>query len=437
MTETRYFVAYDWKAAGIAAFLAFVVFRTTLAATVTLEHSGALVVAADHLGVGRVPGYPVWTLLAKGFICLLPTAPYHGHPNPAWAVNWMSAFFGTLACGLLAALTCRLARAAAPSGALGAVSGIAAGLLLACSPVFWSQAVIAETHALTSFYFLALLALALRWVEAADRRSPYLLAFLAGLGLAVSPLLILFLPVLLLAAALVSARDFVRASAATLLFGGFLWLEFAWGSRRPATAVVGLGLALGVVAFLACGRGTRPIAGLLLLLLAGLLPYAYLPLAANRNPPMNWGQACTWEGFWHVVRRGQYEALVPLDPFAHPGIFFRDLAWYGRLLAAQFTAPLAALALVPVLALRRLDRRAQVALLLVLAAWFCFSVVVVVGDNPQVDVQNTWVARTIYLPSFALVALLMGVGWAILWNGIAGRARQSRGASTDTGKPST
>ena len=77
------------------------------------------------------------------------------------------------------------------------------------------------------------------------------------------------------------------------------------------------------------------------------------------------------------------------------------------------------------------------ALLLVLAAWFCFSVVVVVGDNPQVDVQNTWVARTIYLPSFALVALLMGVGWAILWNGIAGRARQSRGASTDTGKPST
>ena len=427
MTGTRFFGADEWKAAGIAAFLAFVVFRATLAPTVTLEHSGALVVAADHLGVGRVPGYPVWTLLAKGFICLFPGAQYHGHPNPAWAVNWMSAFFGALACGLLAALACRLARAAVPSsGALGAVSGIAAGLLFAISPTTWSQAVVAETHTLTNFCFLAVLALALRWVETADRRSPYLLAFLAGLGLAVSPLLILFLPVLLLAAALVSLKDFARLSAAALLFGGFLFAEFKWGSLRPSLAGGILGGAIAGAGFLAVFRITRPVAGLLLLLLAGLLPYVYLPLAAARHPPMNWGQACTWEGFWHVVRRGQYEALVPLDPFANPGTFLRDLAWYGRLAAAQFTAPLAALALVPVLALRRLDRRAQAAFLLVLGAWFCFAVVVLVGANPQVDVQNTWVARTLLLPSFALVALLIGAGWAILWNWIAGRRKPNR-----------
>lgn len=419
MTGTRFFGAYEWKSAGIAAFLAFVVFRTSLAPTVTLEYSGALIVAADHLGVARPPGFPVWTLLAKGFIELLPAAPYHGHPNPAWAVNWMSAFFGALACGLLAALACRLARAAGSSGALGAVSGIAAGLLFACSPTMWSQSVIAETHALTNFFFLALLALALRWIEFADRKSPYLLAFLSGLGLAVSPLLILFLPVLLLAAALTSLKDFARLSAATLLFCGFLFVEFKWGSLRPATGAAGLGLALGLVAVLAVPRATRPVAGLLLLLLAGLLPYVYLPLASDRNPPMNMGYARAWEGFWHVVSRGQYEALVPLDPFAQPGLFFRDLGWYGRLLAAQFAAPLAALALVPVVALRRLDRRAQAALLLVLGAWFCFAVVVIVGANPQMDVQNTWVARTLFLPSFALVALLIGAGCAILWNGIA------------------
>ena len=428
MTETRFFGAYEWKSAGIAAFLAFVVFRATLAPTVTLEYSGALIVAADHLGVARPPGFPVWTLLAKGFIELLPAAPYHGHPNPAWAVNWMSAFFGAMACGLLAALACRLARGSGSSGALGAVSGIAAGLLFAISPTMWSQSVVAETHALTNFYFLALLALALRWIETADRKSPYLLAFLSGLGLAVSPLLILFLPVLLLAAALTSFKDFARLSAAALLFGGFLVAEFKWGSLRPATGAAGLGLVLGLVAFLAVPRATRPVAGLLLLLLAGLLPYVYLPLASDHNPPMNMGYARTWEGFWHVVSRGQYEALVPLDPFTHPGIFLRDLAWYGRLLAAQFAAPLAALALVPVVALRRLDRCAQAALLLVLGAWFCFAVVVIVGANPQVDVQNTWVARTLFLPSFALVALLIGTGCAILWNGIAGWTSRHKAA---------
>lgn len=436
MTGARFFGAYEWKSAGIAAFLAFVVFRATLAPTVTLEYSGALVVAADHLGVARPPGYPVWTLLAKGFICLFPFAQYHGHPNPAWAVNWMSAFFGALACGLLAATTCRLARAAVASGALCAVSGIAAGLLFAASPVLWSQAVIAETHTLTIFYFLGLLALSLRWIDAADRRSPYLLAFLAGLGLSISPLLILFLPVLLLAAALTSLRDFARLSAAALLFGGFLFAEFTWGSRRPATGAAGLGIALILAGLLAVYRPTRPVAGLFLLLLAGLLPYVYLPLASDRNPPMNMGYARTWEGFWHVVSRGQYEAMVPLDPFARPGIFFRDLGWYARLVAAQFTAPLAALALVPVVALRRRNRRAQATFLLVFVALFCFAVVAIVGANPQVDVQNTWVARPIFLPSFALVALLIGAGWAMLWDGIAGRARQRRGAETGAGMPS-
>ena len=437
MTAPRTFGALDWKTAGFAALMAFVVFRATLAPTVTLEHSGALVVAADHLGVGRVPGYPVWTLLAKGFICLFPHAQYHGHPNPAWAVNWMSAFFGALACGLLAALTCRLARAVvAASDALCAVSGLAAGWLFAFSPTTWSQAVVAETHALTTFYFLALLAFALRWIETADRKSPYLLAFLAGLGLAVSPLLILFLPVLLLAAALVSLKDFARFSAAALIFCGFLLAEFKWGPLRPAIGGGVLGIAIAGAGLLAVFRAARPAADLLLLLLAGLLPYVYLPLAAARHPPMNWGLACTWEGFWHVVSRGQYEALVPLDPFAHPGVFFRDLAWYGRLLAAQFTAPLAALALVPVLALRRMGRRAQAAFLLVFVAWFCFAVVVLVGANPQRDVQNTWVARTVFLPSFALAALLIGAGWAILWNWIAGRARRLRDAVAGIEEPS-
>ena len=70
---------------------------------------------------------------------------------------------------------------------------------------------------------------------------------------------------------------------------------------------------------------------------------------------------------------------------------------------------------------RLLELCAQDAFLLALGAWFCFAVVVLVGANPQMDVQNTWVARTLFLPSFALVALLIGAGWAILWNWIARR----------------
>ena len=425
MTESRHYTAMDWRTAGMVFLLALIVDLSTLAPAVTLEYSGALVVAADHLGVARAPGYPVWTLLAKGFICLFPFATYHGHPNPAWAVNLMSAVFGALACGGLALLTCRVSREIVPERFGGAFAGLVAGLLFALSPVFWSQSVVAETHTLTTFFFLALLALSLRWMSIQDHRSPFLLAFLAGLGLCISPLLILFLPVLLLAAAFVSLKDFTRMSGAVLVFAAFLGAEFAWGPVRPGfadgvLAIAMLAATLGIAAGLAVFRPTRATALLLVLLLAGLIPYIYLPLASARNPPMDMGCARTWEGFWHVVRRGQYEAMVPLDPFAQPLVFLRDLAWYFRLAAAQFPAPLVVLALVPTLGLPWLPRNARPPILLLLAAFACFAIVVLIGANPLPDIQNTWVARVVFLPSFALLAVLIGAGGAVLWHGIDG-----------------
>jgi hypothetical protein len=407
-------------AAGMACLAALSIYGITLAPTVTLEYSGALVVAGDHLGVARPPGYPVWTLLAKGFIALFPGATYHGHPNPAWAVNLMSATFGALACGLLAMIVSRESRRLFSNSrqipeAVCAGAGIAAALLFAFSPALWSQSVIAETHTLTNFFFLLLLALALRWVATGDGRSPCRLAFLAGLGLSVSPLLILFLPVLLFAAALVSLKAFVRVAAAGVLFLGFIVAEYRIGIASPATAAAVLGAALAIALLLATFRPTRSIALLLLLLLAGLTPYVYLPLASDHNPPMNMGYARTWEGFWHVVSRGQYEALVLSNPFADPLKFAHQWTWYVRLAAAQFTAPIAALGLIPILGLPWLSREARRSIALVSAAFFCFALLALIGANPQLDVQNSFIARVLFIPSFALLALLAGLGLAILF----------------------
>lgn len=333
----------------------------------------------------------------------------------------MLATFGALACGLLALLTCRLSRESVPAphrhaDGLCATTAIAAALLFAFSPAMWSQSVIAETHTLTTFYFLSLLVLSLRWMSLRDNLSPYLIAFLAGLGLAISPMLILFLPVILFAAAFVSKRDFACMTAAALLFCAFLYAEFTWGPVRPdfangvlasAILVATLSLALLLTVF----RRWRPVGLLLLLLLAGLIPNIYLPLASDYNPPMNMGYARTWEGFWHVIMRGQYEALTLLNPFAQPMVFFRALAWYFRLAAAQFTAPIVALALVPAPALPWVPRKARPALILVFVALIFFAVVVLIGANLQPDVQNTYIGRVLFIPSFALLALLAGFGF--------------------------
>ncbi len=82
--------------------VAMAVYVYALPANVTLEDAGELAVAADYLGVPHPPGYPIWTLLAWLFQWIFHFVSYQGYPNPAWAISFMSAFFGSMACGLVA-----------------------------------------------------------------------------------------------------------------------------------------------------------------------------------------------------------------------------------------------------------------------------------------------------------------------------------------------
>lgn len=72
----------DWAAAGVATLIALTIYCVTLAPNVTLEQSGALVVAGQYCGVGRMPGYPLWHMLAKLFITVFGFVRYRGCPNP-------------------------------------------------------------------------------------------------------------------------------------------------------------------------------------------------------------------------------------------------------------------------------------------------------------------------------------------------------------------
>lgn len=64
--DNRVFSKTDWAAAGLVTLLALTIYFATLAPTVTLEQSGAFVVAGQHLGIGRAPGYPLWTRSSRG-----------------------------------------------------------------------------------------------------------------------------------------------------------------------------------------------------------------------------------------------------------------------------------------------------------------------------------------------------------------------------------
>ncbi len=137
----------DWLEAGVIALALFALYAATAPRTIALEDDGLFVLGAYFLGNGHPPGYPLFMLIGKLFTYL----PFG---SVAYRVHLVSAFFGGLTCAGL--WLC--ARLLAP----GRLPAYLAALGLALSPVFWSQATIAEVYTLNTFFFVTLTLLALR-----------------------------------------------------------------------------------------------------------------------------------------------------------------------------------------------------------------------------------------------------------------------------------
>ncbi len=227
----------------------FLIYLRTLAPTVVDQDSGELVAAAHVLGVPHPTGYPLWTLLARGFD-LLPV----GHTS-AYRVALLSAF-STAAAG---AVICWLTIAV--TGAL--LPGLCAGFCFGLWFPTWSQAVRPEVYALGGLLFALFVLALLRW----DRdRSPRNLGW-------------------------------------TALAGGF-------AAMHHRTALVALGPALALAFWLTRPRTVRGWVSAAVLFVAPFLFYLYLPIRAAANPPLNWGRPDDLDRFLHHALGRQYHQYV-------------------------------------------------------------------------------------------------------------------------------
>src|SRR5207249_12176287 len=117
--------------------------------------------------------------------------------NIAWRLNVMSTDFSAVAVGLAALLVSKSGHVmAARVGFLHETgherlvdliilaSSVSAALMLAFSPVMWSQGVLAEVYGPNAFFLMATLVFLYRWGFEPERRwRLYTAAFLWGLGL--------------------------------------------------------------------------------------------------------------------------------------------------------------------------------------------------------------------------------------------------------------
>jgi len=359
-----------WLGLGLVVLFVFPfsIYLSTLAPTITWRNDGAdggdLITAAYTLGIAHPPGYPTFVMLGKLFT-LLPFG------DVAYRVNLMSAFLASVTVVLVYLITLEIC--ALPSQgdwgerkpALLVAAGIS-GLALAFSPVFWSQATIAEVHALHAFFFGAILYLLVRWMRVAKATSPIAhLERARKQGEAANRHL--------LAAALIYGLSLGNHPSMLLLAPPALFLVAKSGLPRLRTLFL-----MGV------------------LFLVGLSVYLYLPWRASQRPPLNWGDPQTCPRFLWMVSAAPYRRFAFSLPIQY---LPRRLAAWAALLCRQFTWPGLFLGLLGLWYHWQQNREVALSLL------FFFGLIVIYAIT-----YNTTDSYLYLIPSFLVFSLWLGAG---------------------------
>lgn len=345
--------------------VAFATYLFTLSPTVAGGDSGELIAAAYGLGMVHPPGYPLYTLLGWLFT-LLPVS------TVAWRVNLLSA-----ACDACAAAL--LARAAILW--TGRVScGFFAAAAFAFSEIVWPYAVIAEVFALNNLFAAGLVLLSVR--ATLDRagnlwRLP-LAAFWAGLGLS-------------------NHHTLAFLAAPCLVY--LLWLE-------RARALTPRGLATCAVAFA-----------------IGLLPYAYLPVAAARTPEVLWGDPTTLSGFFtHLLRREYGTFRLATSETGEAGQLVERLLLFARRFGASSFGLGPVLVAASALALGRGSSRRWLTASWLAALVFYLVTFSVLSNVRLDDALHLTVQERFWQQALVVGAVLMAAGLASLLERLPARA---------------
>ncbi len=338
---------------GVACFAIYV---KTLAPTLLMADGAEFQFACYLLGIAHPTGYPLYLILGWLWSHLLPFG------DAAYRVNLLSALFASLAVGLMYPLSLHLLKRsvrAVPLAALRAIAVIAT-LSLALSRTFWSQAVRAEVYALNSLFVVATLFLLLLWSGQEPKPSTIvcLAALVYGLSLTHHSTMILFLPAYVL----------------------FICL-----THRSALTDL------------------KSLSRLLILLLAPLLLYLYIPWRASATPYLyvylGPGRELelyenTLRGFLSFVTgamfRGELVYQAPL---------LERLTMTWGLLLQQFSI---AGVLLGILGIIRLGMSHWKILLLLGLSYLCvvtFNLFYLIGD-----------IRVLYTPSYIIFAIWMALG---------------------------
>ena len=309
------------------------------------------------LGIAHPTGYPAYTLLA--WFASVVLQPFG---NEALRANLLSAIVVAIGTGLVATTVTRVTGRA--------IVGIATGLALAVSSEAWAIGLRADPHALHLMFAALLLFLLVVWQDRVAAGAPagrwlFAAAVAFGASLANHALTILLAPGIAIFVLLVQPR-----------------------------------IVLNWRLILACLAG---------LVVTTVVLYAYLPIRASMDPPLNYAKPQTWEAFRYVVFAEQFRGTFRPLPDLFDALRQIGAETFEQLGLFALLAPIG----VVVSAWRR------PALMLLLSAWF------VVNWYFALGYVNADIGRYYLVPILA-AAVFGGLGAAAIIDGIAALLSRSQ-----------
>ncbi|NXX82128.1 TM260 protein, partial [Urocolius indicus] len=312
--------------------------------------------------VAHPPGYPLFTLLAKLAMGLLPLG------SPAYRVNLLCGLLGAAAASLLFYTVFRLSGSYA--------GGILAAGVFSFSRLTWQWSITAEVFSLNNLFVGLLMALTVHFEEAstAKERSKIskLGAFCCGLSLCNQHTIVLYVACIV------------------------PWVL----SRLLRKAELSLGhlLKLG------------------LCFLAGLLPYLYLPASSYLNQARwTWGDQTTFQGFLTHFLREEYGTFNLAK--SETGSSMREMLVFQLMqMKLELSLPVLVLALVACVSTALPIKQQKTPVIWLFAGMFClYSLFFAWRAN--LDITKPLflgVVERFWLQSSAVVAVLAGLGLAAL-----------------------
>ncbi|MDE2025023.1 MAG: DUF2723 domain-containing protein [Patescibacteria group bacterium] len=217
--------------------------------------SGDFIAAILSFGVPHPSGYPLFMLL--GIMAnFLPFGI-----TPAWKIGLVSVFASSATVALVYLLVHKLTKSV--------LLALLTATTLAFFYLFWLYAEIVEVFALNNLFYMLLLYLSVLYRQKLATKYLYIISFVLGLSFANHEITFLVIPSLFI-----------------LVLSANWKVLLQW---KTVLSCIGL-------------------------FFIGLLPYIYIPIAASRQPAVNWDNASTLQNFLHLVLRADYSWSVSTNP---------------------------------------------------------------------------------------------------------------------------